>query len=270
MATYLFAWQRSTCHGAGNYTNMQQAHSEPLYWAKDRVPFNLTLVLALGIAVWGAGATFGLWDMGGNPQIILVLGVGVAAYTWLFTPRAYLVYQDALCVSYGRPRVKVMHFSNIAVVEMGSLATLDQLRVRPVKGRRQSIRVRDPETFFDELESALNAYRDAHPEENFAFQFTGRMPQEVAPAAEAGVIDVEPVAVTDANEAQPDEAAGELQEAATETTTEATTEEPAPATEAASAEAEPSDQPEQSDQTSAAEAAEEREKPPEPEHRPLY
>ena len=121
-----------------------------------------------------------------------------------------------------------MHFSSIAVVEMGSMATLDQLRVRPVKGRRQSIRVRDPETFFDELESALNAYRDAHPEEGFNFQFTGRVPAE----ADAGVIDVEPGAVTDADVAQPDEAAGELQEAATE----ATTEEPASATEAAGAE----------------------------------
>ena len=245
---------------------MQQARTEPLYWAKDRVPFNLTLVLALGIAVWGAGATFGLWDMGGNPQIIFILGLAVAAYTWLFTPRAYLVYEDSLCVAYGRPRVKVMHFSSIAVVEMGSMATLDQLRVRPVKGRRQSIRVRDPETFFDELESALNAYRDAHPEEGFNFQFTGRVPA----GADAGVIDVEPGAVTDADVAQPDEAAGELQEAATETTTEVTTEEPASATEAAGAEPEPSDQPEPSGQPPAAEAAEEGEKPPEPEHRPLY
>lgn len=246
---------------------MQQARSEPLYWAKDRVPFNLTLVLALGIAVWGAGATFGLWDMGGNPQIIFILGLAVAAYTWLFTPRAYLVYEDSLCVAYGRPRVKVMHFSSIAVVEMGSMATLDQLRVRPVKGRRQSIRVRDPETFFDELESALNAYRDAHPEERFNFQFTGRVPAE----ADAGVIDVEPAAVTDADVAQPAETP-ETQEALLEPAQEPATEEaamaePASAAEDAGAAAGKSDQPEQSP---AAEAAAEEEKPPEPEHRPLY
>lgn len=243
----------------------QQVRSEPLYWAKDRVPFNLTLVLALGIAVWGAGATFGLWDMGGNPQIIFILGLAVAAYTWLFTPRAYLVYADSLCVAYGRPRVKVMHFSSIAVVEMGSMATLDQLRVRPVKGRRQSIRVRDPETFYDELESALNAYRDAHPEEGFNFQFTGRFPAE----AGAGVIDVEPTAVTDAEEAPPDrEAAPE--EAVAEAVMEEVTEGAAPAAEPAEAEAGQSNQLEQFGQTAAAEAAGEEEKPPEPEHRPLY
>ena len=238
---------------------MQQVRSEPLYWAKDRVPFNLTLVLALGIAVWGAGATFGLWDMGGNPQIIFILGLAVAAYTWLFTPRAYLVYEDSLCVAYGRPRVKVMHFSSIAVVEMGSMATLDQLRVRPVKGRRQSIRVRDPETFFDALESALNAYRDAHPEERFNFQFTGRAPAE----GDAGVIDVEPAAVTDAGAARPVEAA----EASTEA---ATGESPTSAAEdAASAEEQP-EQPKESGQGATAETGEEEEKPPEPEHRPIY
>ncbi len=158
---------------------MQQAQRQPLYAAKDRVPFNLTLVLALGIAAWGAGSMFGLWDMGGNPQIIFILGIIVAIYTWLFTPREYLVFDNAVCVAYGRPRIKTIHFSNIAVVEMGSMATLDQLRIRPVRGRRQSIRVRDPETFFDELEAALNAYRNAHPEENVSYQMTGRHPPEV-------------------------------------------------------------------------------------------
>ena len=163
-----------------------QSHGQPLYAAKDRVPFNLTLVLALGIAAWGAGAVFGLWDMGGNPSLIFLLGVAVAIYTWLFTPREYLVYEDAFCVAYGRPRVKTIHFSNIAVIEMGSMATLDQLRVRPIRGRRQSIRVREPDAFFDALEAALNRYRDSHPEENVPFQVTGRPP-------ETDVIEGEPV-----------------------------------------------------------------------------
>ncbi len=164
---------------------MQQPQHELIYSAKDRVPFNLTLVLALGIAAWGAGAVFGLWDMGGNPSLILILGIAVAVYTWLFTPRQYLVYSDALCVAYGQPRVKVIHFSNIAVVEMGSIASLDQLRIRPVRGRRQSIRVRDPETFCDELEAALNNYRAAHPEENMEYRVTGRTPPEDEGAAVA-------------------------------------------------------------------------------------
>ena len=239
---------------------MQQVRSEPIYWAKDRVPFNLTLVLALGIAAWGAGATFGIWDMGGNPQLIFILGVAVAVYTWLFTPRAYLVYEDSLCVAYGRPRIKVMHFSNIAVVEMGSMATLDQLRVRPVRGRRQSIRVRDPETFFDELESALNAYRDAHPEENFAFQFTGRNPQDMGPEAAAGVIDAEPVTVTDA------ESNAETAESSLEATGDMGTEE----AEAEVVGEEAAASAGEDGQSPSSEGDQGEDKPPEPEHRPLY
>ena len=144
---------------------MEQAQqNQPLYWDKHRIPVNLTLILALGIAAWGAGGTFGLWDMGGNPSIIFVLGIGVAIYTWVTSPRIYLVYADSLCVVYGKPRVKIIHFSNIAAVEMGSLATPDRLRVRPIKGRRQILLAKDPEAFYEQLESALNAFRDANPE----------------------------------------------------------------------------------------------------------
>ena len=38
---------------------MEQSQHQPLYAAKDRVPFNLTLVLALGIAVWGLAGIVG-------------------------------------------------------------------------------------------------------------------------------------------------------------------------------------------------------------------
>ena len=151
---------------------MEQSQHLPLYAAKDRVPFNLTLVLALGIAVWGLAGIVGILPPPGNPEMIVVLGLAVTAYTWLFTPREYMVYNDAVCVAYGRPRVKTIHFSNIAVVEMGSPVSIDQLRIRPIRGRRQSIRVRDPETFYDQLETALNAYRAAHPEEDISYELT--------------------------------------------------------------------------------------------------
>ena len=158
---------------------MEQSQHQPLYAAKDRVPFNLTLVLALGIAMWGLAGLVGILPPPGNPEMIIALGLAVTAYTWLFTPREYMVYNDAVCVVYGRPRVKTIHFSNIAVVEMGSPVSIDQLRIRPIRGRRQSIRVRDPEAFYDELESALNAYRAAHPEESGPVEFTGRRPPDV-------------------------------------------------------------------------------------------
>lgn len=144
---------------------MAQSQNQPLYWDKDRVPVNLTLILALGISLWGLAGSIGLpFGSGGNPQLIIVLGVGVAVYTWLMTPRQYLVYADALCIVYGRPRVKTLHFRDIDAVELGSLSALDRLRVRPRQGRRQSIRVREVEAFYEQLEGALRAFRAAHPE----------------------------------------------------------------------------------------------------------
>ena len=143
---------------------MAQSQNQPLYWDKDRVPVNLTLILSLGIALWGVGGMFGLIPFGGEPSLIILLGIGVAVYTWLMTPRQYLVYADALCIVYGRPRVKALHFRDIAEVELGSVSALDRLRVRPHRGRRQSIRVREVESFYEQLNGALNAFRAAHPE----------------------------------------------------------------------------------------------------------
>ena len=91
--------------GQGN-KNMEQSQHQPLYAAKDRVPFNLTLVLALGIAGWGLAGLIGILPPPGNPEMIIVLGLAVTAYTWLFTPKEYMVYSDAVCVAYGKPRVK--------------------------------------------------------------------------------------------------------------------------------------------------------------------
>ena len=219
---------------------MEQAQqNQPLYWDKHRIPVNLTLILALGIAAWGAGGTFGLWDMGGNPSIIFVLGIGVAIYTWVTSPRIYLVYADSLCVVYGKPRVKIIHFSNIAAVEMGSLATPDRLRVRPIKGRRQILLAKDPEAFYEQLESALNAFRDANPE-------------YAAPVAS------DPVAVIDAP-------------AATATTDAIAAPEETPPQSEADGDyyASESDAPE-SPAAETADAKPEDDTPPTPEHRPLY
>ena len=189
------------------------------------------MILALGISLWGLAGSIGLpFGSGGNPQLIIVLGVGVAVYTWLMTPRQYLVYADALCIVYGRPRVKTLHFRDIDAVELGSLSALDRLRVRPRQGRRQSIRVREVEAFYEQLEGALRAFRAAHPEYGPPAGEADALPAAAATAA------VEPEA-TDAGE--PATATAAEPEAAAESTGGAET---------------------------AAEAGEE----PPPEHRPIY
>lgn len=179
---------------------MAQSQNQPLYWDKDRVPVNLTLILSLGIVIWGIGGILGLISFGGgNPQLIVILGVAVAAYTWLFTPRSYGVYADCLVIHYGRPRIKVMRFSDIDTVELGSMAALDRLRVRPLRGRRQSIRVRDVDTFYENLESALNAFRNAHPEYGEPLP-----PLPTTPAAAAAPADpAEPETATPAADPEP-------------------------------------------------------------------
>ena len=166
---------------------MAQAQNQPLYWDKDRVPVNLTLILSLGIVIWGISGMIGLPFGGGNSQMIVILGVAVAAYTWLFTPRSYGVYADCLVIHYGRPRIKVMRFSDIDTVELGSVAALERLRVRPLRGRRQSIRVRDVDTFYEHLERAFNAFRTAHPEYGEPLS-----PLPAAPAAAAPATPAEP------------------------------------------------------------------------------
>lgn len=180
---------------------MAQSQNQPLYWDKDRVPVNLTLILSLGIVIWGIGGVLGLIPFGGNPQLIVILGIAVAAYTWLFTPRSYGVYADCLVIHYGRPRIKVMRFSDIDTVELGSMAALDRLRVRPLRGRRQSIRVRDVDTFYENLESALNAFRAAHPEYGEPLPPLPTTP--AATAAAPAAAPAEPETATPAAEPEP-------------------------------------------------------------------
>ena len=87
--------------------------NQPIHWDNHRVPMNLTLIFALGIAV------IGLFT--GAP-VLFFAGMGVAAYTWFTRPRRYLIYPAALVIEYGRPRVKVISFAEISHLELLSLA----------------------------------------------------------------------------------------------------------------------------------------------------
>ena len=74
---------------------MQETQQEPLHWDSHRTNLNLTLIFSLVVAVIG---------IMGQP-LLFVIGVGVAIYSWLTTPKQYLIYRDALVIVYGRPRV---------------------------------------------------------------------------------------------------------------------------------------------------------------------
>ena len=60
---------------------MQETQQEPLHWDNHRTNLNLTLIFSLVVAVIG---------IMGQP-LLFVIGVGVAIYSWLTTPRQYLI-----------------------------------------------------------------------------------------------------------------------------------------------------------------------------------
>lgn len=123
-----------------------------------RGSLNLTLYLALGVVVVG-------FLSGPAPQLI-VIGLGVLAYTWFTTPKQYLIYTDALVIVYGRPRVRMIPFSQLSHVERLSLPIGDRLRIRLVSGRRVMLSMRDTETFHDRLDEALDNFHGIHSPEH--------------------------------------------------------------------------------------------------------
>ena len=133
-----------------------QPENQLVYWDKHRIPVNLTLFFALAVAA------FGIYS---GPEFILIAaGLGVAAYSWFTNPRRYMIYQDALTLVYGTPRVRVIYFTNISRLEMRELNTPDRLRVWLTNGRRVVLMARDPEAFHDHLQQAIDEFARKYPE----------------------------------------------------------------------------------------------------------
>ena len=131
-----------------------ETQSQPIHWDRHRTTFNLTLIFALVVIVLGV-------IQGGQGILLVVLGIGFAVYSWLTTPREYLIYQDALVIRYGMPRVKPIPFAEISNLESLALPMGERLRVRLASGRRIMLMAKDPETFRDRLDEALNRYNDS-------------------------------------------------------------------------------------------------------------
>ena len=133
-----------------------ETQSQPIHWDRHRTTFNLTLIFALVVIVLGV-------IQGTQGILLVVLGIGFAVYSWLTTPREYLIYQDALVIRYGMPRVKPIPFAEISNLESLALPMGERLRVRLASGRRIMLMAKDPETFRDRLDEALNRYNDSQP-----------------------------------------------------------------------------------------------------------
>ena len=90
--------------------------------------------------------------------LLIILGLGMALYSWLTTPRQFLLYRDSMVVVYGMPRSRVISFAEISHVELLALPLGERLRIRMVKGSRLMLMMRDPGTFRGHLEDALAHY----------------------------------------------------------------------------------------------------------------
>jgi hypothetical protein len=171
---------------------MQQPETTLIYWAPSRVRFNLTLILAAAVILFGLYQLFTdarrgddapaepaaqTQDAGGEAAepaprrggsggalLLIVVGLGVGAYSWLTSPRQYRVYSDALIIMFGTPRRRTIHFSDIREVVSDRGFMGDPLRVYTMNRRRIPLQVREPEEMHRYLDSALADFRRAYPQ----------------------------------------------------------------------------------------------------------
>ena len=123
---------------------------EPLHSDRHKSSLNITLIIAVGVALVGLYIDI-LW---------FLAGVVMAAFSWFTTPSQYVIFSDRLLIAYGRPRVRQVLFQQINQVELLKLAIGDRLRVRLTRGGSLYLQPRDADEFQSRLQSALSSY---HP-----------------------------------------------------------------------------------------------------------
>ncbi len=129
---------------------MQQ--HEPIHFDRHGASFNLNLALAIAVAV------IGIW----LNEVIVIIGLGFAAFAWLTTPSIYTIYVDRLLISYGRPRVRHVPFREIAQAQPVALPFGSRLLIRLRSGRRFLIQPSDVEEFSSKFMGALESFNLEH------------------------------------------------------------------------------------------------------------
>lgn len=129
----------------------------PIYWDQPASRWNLTLIFALVVAVLGL--------MTG--MLLTALGLAMAAYSWLTTPRQFLLYRDRMMIIYGIPRTRVIPFADISHAEVLALPFGQRLRLVMNAGNRMMLSMRDPMSFRNNLEEALQKYNGEQTGEYF-------------------------------------------------------------------------------------------------------
>ena len=102
----------------------------------------------------------------GQAWMLILVGLGVGAYSWLTSPRQYRIYPSSLVIYYGMPRRRTVPFSAIREVanDHGRGAMGDPLRVYTANRRRIPIQVREPDEMYPHLQRALEQFRRDNPQ----------------------------------------------------------------------------------------------------------
>ena len=143
---------------------MAQQQENPIYWDQHATKWNLTLIFSLVVIVLG-------FIMAGG-YLLIILGAVMAVYSWLTTPRQFLLYRDSMVIVYGMPRTRHISFAEISHVELLALPFGERLRVRMMSGSRMMLMMRDPGAFRAHLEDALAQY---HGEQSGVAYATGTL-----------------------------------------------------------------------------------------------
>lgn len=143
---------------------MAQQQETPIYWDQHATKWNLTLIFSLVVIVLG-------FIMAGG-FLLIILGAVMAAYSWLTTPRQFLLYRDSMVIVYGMPRTRHISFAEISHVELLALPFGERLRIRMMSGSRMMLMMRDPGAFRAHLEDALAQY---HGEQSGVAYATGTL-----------------------------------------------------------------------------------------------
>ncbi len=139
---------------------MAEQQETPIYWDQHATKWNLTLIFSLVVIVLG-------FIMSGG-YLLVILGVVMGAYSWLTTPRQFLLYRDSMVIVYGMPRTRVVSFAEISHVELLALPFGERLRIRMISGSRMMLMMRDPGAFRAHLEDALAQYHGEQSGVSFA------------------------------------------------------------------------------------------------------
>lgn len=129
---------------------MEQVQGQPIHMDTPKSRINVPMILASAVAVIGVFSGY----------VLVALGLAGMAFSWLTTPRQYLIYQNALVIIYGRPRSKTIPFSDIEQLEDLTMPRGDTaLGVRLVNGKRAIISVVNLDEFKVRLADAWESFK---------------------------------------------------------------------------------------------------------------